>query len=328
VKKLTLFVLVGTALLISGCGFGTTPAPTYTPLPTYTPQPTFTPPPTPTATFLPTATPIPIETATPAGAEGEAAAEAATTATPAGTQVTLAFGTNLRQGPGPEYEIVDVLNAGEPLLVLGRNSFGDWLFVQTATNQQGWVARIQIQGQIEIARIPLAAEIPTPEATATSDADETATPGEEPTLAPANDTITVEVISGNPGMCQEATVSADSRFTLMDINAKLKPFEYDNYNSIVSQEAVKIDQDEFIFPLLLDMRFEGDITPGGCDSSDNTCDRITFKICISAAYNTPPGGYSGDLDLVIGKQSYDKMYPYTTVPVFTQIVVISPTTTG
>lgn len=324
-KKLTLFVLVGTALLISGCGLGTTPAPTYTPLPTYTPQPTFTPPPTPTATFLPTATPIPIETATPAEGEGESTPGAAATATPAGTQVTLAFGTNLRQGPGPEYEIIDVLNAGEPLLVLGRNSFGDWLFVQTATNQQGWVARIQIQGQIEVARIPLADDIPTPEATATSE-EGTGTPESEATAAPVGDIISLEIIAGHPAVCQDMMAVGVSRFTLDNIDEKLKPFEYGDYGSIVSRGAVKIEWDQTKFSqALFDFFFEGDITPGGCDESDNSCDRISFRLCTKTSPNTPQGAYSGNLELNIGKQSYDKFYPSGSALVNVDLIIIEPT---
>ncbi len=331
-KKMTLFALVGIALLISGCGLGSTPAPTYTPLPTYTPQPTFTPPPSPTATFLPTATPIPIETATPAEAAGAATPEAAATATPAGTQVTLAFGTNLRQGPGPEYEIMDVLNAGEPLLVLGRNSFGDWLFVQTATNQQGWVARIQIQGQIEIARIPLADDLPTPNpnATADPDADETATPDEDaPTAIPAGDVISLEMIAGHPAVCQDMQAVGISRFVVENIDAKLKPFAYGNYGSIVSQGAVQITRDETkLNPALFDFQFEGDITPGGCDESDNTCDRISFRICTKVNLGTPQGAYAGQLELIIGKQSYENFYPSGKALVNVDIIAIEPTPTG
>ncbi len=149
-------VVVAAVLLLAACGPLAIPQPTYTPyptytlLPTYTPRPTYTPFPTPTQTFIPSETPPPPPTAT-------------FTPTPfAGLDVTLAFGANLRSGPGLEFDVILSLSAGEPLTIWGRDTSGRWVLVETPRGREAWVAVTQVAGPVDIRLIPVAGSIPTP----------------------------------------------------------------------------------------------------------------------------------------------------------------------
>ncbi|MGF1504111.1 MAG: SH3 domain-containing protein, partial [Anaerolineae bacterium] len=166
-RKTIPLLLILTGAVLSACGGGSPigPQPTYTLLPTYTPLPTFTPLPqsTATATFMPSPTPP---------EEAEESADLPPSATPnTGFEVTLAFGSNLRAGPGTTYETITFLEAGEVLSVQGRDVNGGWIFGETSTGQSGWVRITQIEGRLDFGLIPLAETIPTPEATTTAVAD-------------------------------------------------------------------------------------------------------------------------------------------------------------
>jgi len=125
------------AFLLAGCNlpainFFATETPTSTPTPTSsatatatatltaTATPTNTHTPTPTATFTPTLTPT--STLTPT---------ITSTPTPEGPygHVIVAQGF-CRYGPGKAYLYSHELNQGDPILVHGRNEFGNWLWVQ------------------------------------------------------------------------------------------------------------------------------------------------------------------------------------------------------
>ncbi len=128
------------------------PSPTYAPARTLTPTQTLTP--TPTSTPLPTPTPAP-PSATPVIA-GEA---------------TLAFDSNLREGPGTDTQIVVYLLAGQPLIVLGRDRQGNWLRVETADGHSGWVATTQIEPGLDIQPLPIYQEqVSQPGASGTAEA--------------------------------------------------------------------------------------------------------------------------------------------------------------
>lgn len=158
--------LVITALLmplLTACALATsapapatyTPYPTYTPPPTYTPYPTYTLYPSPTQTFLPSVTPTPTITPTPNPTP-------TATATPfAGWETILAFGANLRAGPGLEYPVIAVRNAGEPLTIWARDASGRWVLVEMGDGLRAWVATTQIGGPLDMTLIPRASETPT-----------------------------------------------------------------------------------------------------------------------------------------------------------------------
>ncbi|MCS6882948.1 MAG: SH3 domain-containing protein [Oscillochloridaceae bacterium] len=106
-------------LLVGACGEAAavlpprpTPAPTLARLPSVTPV-------TPT---LPARTP----TASPAPATPEA---------PVGRVAVIA---NLRAGPGTEHPVLEVLEAGAPVRLLGRS--GEWYHVEGPADRRGWMA--------------------------------------------------------------------------------------------------------------------------------------------------------------------------------------------
>src|SRR5262245_33892913 len=129
-KKLTVILLLVMALTLSGCeaifGAAETPTPiaTYTPAPTYTPLPTYTPFPSPTTPPEPTATLVPLESPTSSvfGVTPTAAVGGGS-----GTTASLLNSSFVREGPGLYYKPLTHVDAGETVLVLGRDHDGFWL---------------------------------------------------------------------------------------------------------------------------------------------------------------------------------------------------------
>ena len=164
-----------------------TPGPESTPdgaamLSTDTPFPTLRPTITPFRTATPSYSPTPDSTLTltPTHTRTTTPTPTGPTLTPTSTStpaaylpvITLAFGSNLRAGPGTDFDSIGFLEEGTQLQVLGRDLDGFWLSAHTQTGQEGWVAFSQVAdaGEIDVDRIPLADVIPT--------LDVTPTPGE------------------------------------------------------------------------------------------------------------------------------------------------------
>lgn len=132
-------------------------APTATPLPSATPTvatdtPTPLPPtPSPTSTKTPAPSPSPSPTF---GATATSTAQP--TATPEGAvEAILAFDTNLRSGPGTDFDVITLLEGGSSVLILARDALGTWLFVHTPTGDEGWVFASQVEGEgLDILRLP------------------------------------------------------------------------------------------------------------------------------------------------------------------------------
>lgn len=123
-------------------------------------------PPTPSST--PTKTPMPLPSPTHSAA---ATSTTEPTATPEGAvEATLAFDTNLRTGPGIDFDVITVLQGGTNLLILARDQLGTWLFVHTPAGNEGWVFASQVEGEgLDILLLPTAAHIPPlPSPTATT----------------------------------------------------------------------------------------------------------------------------------------------------------------
>jgi uncharacterized protein YraI len=57
-----------------------------------------------------------------------------------GQAVVSSSRLNLRAGPGAGYAVAAVLNEGDLLTLLGRNSNGSWAKVRTAASLEGWVS--------------------------------------------------------------------------------------------------------------------------------------------------------------------------------------------
>jgi hypothetical protein len=149
---------------LSGQGAPAPQPPSSTPTlqPTGTPTATLEPTIAPTNTLSPTAT---------AGSTLSATTAPAKEPSPAATepmQLTLAFDSYVRAGPGLVFDTVAYLSAGTSLTVLGRDLDGFWLLVRLDSGKEGWVAITQFPADtLDIKSVPVAPEIPTPDVTAT-----------------------------------------------------------------------------------------------------------------------------------------------------------------
>jgi hypothetical protein len=329
-KKLLIAILLVLALALAGCKvIAPTSAPTYTPVPTYTPLPTYTPFPTATATFLPPPTEVVLDTPTPVVID---APDVLTTPTSAGLQAVLAFGSNLREGPGKLFDVITRLSAGETLMILGRDVPGFWIFVRTATGLEGWVAVTQVQGPLDIPRIPLAQNIPTPEVTGSP---QVGTP-ETPATASGTTTVTsTSLPSGTPGtyffvitagapqQCETLTIGVPTRFHVDDIDETIPPYNSTDPTSVVGVRVYRVFRT--YVPAFIQLLTSGDMTPGDCQS-DNTCGTATFEICMSASTTAPTGGndYIQNITLVVGTQSYDQLFEEARVEIPTMFRVVAP----
>lgn len=139
-----------------------TPTPTNTPTETPTPLPTDTPTPKPTDTPTPTETPKPTET-------------------PSRTEA-IAKGSNLRTGPGTNYDKAGTLIKDQKVEIVGKNTDGSWLQVKTADGKVAWVSASLVTITGGVALVEVVAAPPTP-----------TRPPVAPTPRPASQEITIVV---------------------------------------------------------------------------------------------------------------------------------------
>lgn len=324
-KRLLILILIVLAVAVTGCSaVSPTEAPTQTPYPTYTPQPTYTPFPTATATFLPSPTPSPEPSATPTAdgtSEGTRAAPTTSSAGGQGVQATLAFGSNLREGPGVVFDAITSLDAGDTLTILGRDTSGLWVYIRTSTGQEGWLAVRQLQGPVDIPRIPLAAVIPTPSVTLTPTS---ATTSATATTAPASGDISMTVKAGANPVCQTVTWTFANRYAVDSTTAEILPFDSTSPQNVAGRDAFKMMRDAV--PDFIDVKIEGNLTPGDCRESDGTCQSATFKLCAGSPASAPTGGseYRQNIILQIGNQSYNNFYLDVQASIPTLFIVSEP----
>jgi|GEM_PF-4673855 len=96
--------------------------------------------------------------------------EQSTPPTPSTPIVTAStFALDIRSGPGLEFSIINQLNAGDSLEVIGISEQGTWLQVVLITGSTGWVSNSDVTLQGDIDSIPIVAE-PTPTPTVTPSA--------------------------------------------------------------------------------------------------------------------------------------------------------------
>lgn len=74
---------------------------------------------------------------------------------------------NVRSGPGTGFTVVASLNQNDSVDVLGKTPAGDWWQVRTASGANGWVFAQLFTLTGDIGAVAVAADIPTPPATAT-----------------------------------------------------------------------------------------------------------------------------------------------------------------
>ncbi len=80
---------------------------------------------------------------------------------PVGTVVNCSY-LNVRSGPGVNNSVVEVINCGTQVLLLGRTSDSTWLNVRTSSGRTGWVNAAYIRSSAPIASLPVVAGTPAP----------------------------------------------------------------------------------------------------------------------------------------------------------------------
>ena len=68
------------------------------------------------------------------------------------TAMVLASQLNVREGPGINKGILEEVNWGERLVVLGRNPLANWLEVVTPDGTVGWVSAFWVRLSVNISR--------------------------------------------------------------------------------------------------------------------------------------------------------------------------------
>jgi hypothetical protein len=128
-----------------------------------------------TALLLDLPTPTPTATVKPAATQTTLPPTEEPTAKPtvvleSVAEATLAYDSNLRTGPGVEFDVISPLQAGTKLVILARDWPGLWLLVRTEDGREGWLAASQIaEKDIDIPLLPLAPDIASPPPPAVTD---------------------------------------------------------------------------------------------------------------------------------------------------------------
>jgi uncharacterized protein YgiM (DUF1202 family) len=110
--------------------------------------------------IVPTVTPesTPTEEPEPTEAPTQAPTQPPTPTNPPaaqGTECTVtAQSLRLRSGPGTNFAIVAGLSSGTVVRASGRNAAGDWLSVETANGNKGWVATSFVRCSADPASLP------------------------------------------------------------------------------------------------------------------------------------------------------------------------------
>ena len=135
---------------------------------------------------------------------------------------------NVRQGPGPEYPVIDTIPRGEQYNVRGRNPAGTWLEFCCVKNQRGW-----IYAQYLIVNVDVNA-IPTVRATPTVPPSPTPTRTPIPTRTPVLPTATSVPPAGDLGV----RIEPENRCSHYD--SDLYPYSQSVEPHIVNQQGGRI----------------------------------------------------------------------------------------
>ena len=134
-----------------------TSQPSPSPLPSPTVPPTYsptllisTPRPVTTHQRPPTATPPPTSTSTPLPPTSTS------TPTPLPDAAVGKLLTNLRAGPAVGFDILAEVEAGTPLMVLGKSADSEWLKVRTPEGLEGWMYYLPLDLFVSLDSVPLA----------------------------------------------------------------------------------------------------------------------------------------------------------------------------
>ncbi len=299
-------------MLLAACGpvpSAATPEPVEAaPDPAASPYQTDTPEPTETPTFLPSPTELPSSTPTvePTLDETQAAQLDAVTATgdaalQAG-QAAPSYDSNLRAGPGLAFEVLDMVRAGEPVDVLGRDPASRWLLVRNSSGLEGWVALVQFTPPVDTAGVPVAEDIPTP--------PPTPVPTDEPTPAPtalADGEVLFELPVSGELRCQALTIAFPAPYAVDEVGQVFAPF--DPANPAAVEGPVRVFQlDRQTVSAVIAMYIDGNVKARNCQEEANVCTSASMTLCAAATTGASPGSEHGGtpLTLVLGTQTADQ----------------------
>ena len=304
-KKLTLITVLVLALTVSGCEsiFGSAETPTsvatYTPAPTYTSLPTYTPFPSPTEPAEATATLVPLQSPT--------AAVSGVTPTDSGAAAgemtaTILNASWVREGPDLTYVQVSHVDAGETVVVLGRDHNGFWLKIRNSVGKEGWVRLTQFVQPIDVRQIPEVTDIPTPSVTVTVRATSTkpgvppSTPNGTPaTVVASASGMTFNLIHGGGPVCSLIGPWYISQAVpIKDMSIGLLPYKPGD-QSQVGTTVFELDTSQL--PAGLTANIQGNINGNSCTS---TCNLVTFTLCATASASLTPGSYNKPVILQFG----------------------------
>ncbi len=102
------------------------------------------------------ASPAAVEAAPEPLAEGASEALAAYDTLESVIETTLRFDSNLRSGPGSDFEDINFLASGSRIAILGRDDAALWLLIRAENDQEGWIAASQIAGELDMSLVPIA----------------------------------------------------------------------------------------------------------------------------------------------------------------------------
>lgn len=74
---------------------------------------------------------------------------------PTATAIIITGILNVRSGPGISFGVVDVVNQGQQLALIGRDQNATWIKVRTPDNTDGWVNARLVQTSVAVSSLPV-----------------------------------------------------------------------------------------------------------------------------------------------------------------------------
>ncbi|HQE19695.1 MAG TPA: SH3 domain-containing protein, partial [Aggregatilineales bacterium] len=216
--------------------------------------------------------------------------------TPPALRGQLAFGSNLRSGPGLAYEVLAQAEAGTMLDILARDVLGRWLLVRTDDGVEAWAALVQFQQPLDILSVPVAENIPQPP-------DEgTAEPGED-SPEPGEEAVAFELPVGGEVQCKALTRPVQEPFAPPAADQQYVPYDEELAGERPGpMPAYQISRAQV--PASIELSIDGNTTPADCDGGSGLCASLSFLLCANAA----PGASADEfvhrqpISVIVGNQ--------------------------
>jgi uncharacterized protein YraI len=138
--------------------------------------------------------------------------QASPTPTPASAYALIQAPANLRQGPGPNYAVLTVLQPGDQAAITGQSQDRSWWQVRTADAQTGWLFASLVTAQGQVNQVPVVPSPNTAAAAATpAPAHGIPTATQNPTDTPAPTPTSSATASAVLGACPRAPAGPFAR---------------------------------------------------------------------------------------------------------------------